>query len=162
MKQTHPDTLPRDHQAQGLWDRSQLSQELPVSSMKTSELTSGELRASWSQPLGLFSFPYSADTGIARWHHAPFTFHPGKQGAVRTLAARRRTCFIQSPARKETKLPSHVKTGSASSNESGCHCKVQRPCAKGPPLTPGPQLAHSKLSLLQSPPSPPLKRVCLG
>lgn len=51
--QTHAHGTP----STGTWDRSQVSQDLPVSSMKTSALTYGEeLRAAQSQPLHLFFF----------------------------------------------------------------------------------------------------------
>lgn len=62
----------------GTWDRSQVSQDLPVSSMKTSALTFGEeLRDSQSQPLCLFFFfsitPLTQALPRGVMLHLPFT-----------------------------------------------------------------------------------------
>lgn len=56
-------------------NRSQVFQGLPMSSMRPSGRTFEEFRASSSRPLCLFSFHHPTDTGIADWHHFPFTFY---------------------------------------------------------------------------------------
>lgn len=66
-----------------------------MSSMKTSGLTFEEPRASYPGHC-VYSFHHPIATGIANWHHVPFTFHTGKQGKAKSLVYRSETCFIQS------------------------------------------------------------------